>query len=231
MRRLRGKRGGVATLAVLAAAALLPACSQAPVATTYPAETQKKMQSAYHWQWLARDLTGRVQAQMAADSDLAARPVHVRAQGADTRFNRLFHTFLTTELLNAGVPLSLEPAGASVLAYTTQVVDHREPLWNRPTPGAITGLAAAFLLPAIAIEQGADSAAGVTAVGVATAAAVDAGVGGVSWPTDTELIFTATVRDEGVIRFRAAETFYIRPDDWTHYEEPLVHVTPADIIY
>lgn len=230
---MRGLRGAhrLFAAAALAAAGLVSACSQAPVATTYPAEVQKKMQSAYHWQWLAEDLTKRVQAQMEADATLTAKPIHVQAQAADTKFNRMFHTFLVTELLNAGVPVSLEPEGANVLAYTTQIVDHRESLWNRPTPGAITGLTAAFMLPAIAVDQGADGAVGALAVGTATAAAIDAGIGGVSWPTDTELIFTATIRDGETIRFRKAETFYIRSKDWTHYEEPPVYVKPADIVY
>ncbi len=227
------KSFGRLSLALAAAVTLTAAagCSQVPVAGTYPVSYQHKMQSVRHWQTLAQDVTARVREQVAVDPILAAKPLYIRPQARDTSFNDGFHDLLLTEMLNAGLPVATTPEGAHQLHYDTELLRHAAAPVNRPTPGAITGLAAALLAPSLVAEDTfTTTQAGLTGLGLAGAA--DLGIGGLSRETDTEMVFTVAIWDDGILRFREQEIFYVPGRDRTLYAgKPPVEEQPLEIVF
>lgn len=204
-------------IALVSGAVPLSGCSQIPVANTYPAEYQPRMQSVAHWRALAVELVGAIEQQRRVDPALAAKPIHVQPQQARTPFSDGFHTLLTAELLNRGLPLALAPEGAMILRYTTQVVGHKADRRNRPAPGLITGVAAAAAVPAHVLNFEYNS---LQYVGLATGAGAvaDLAAGAITDETNTEMIFSASIFDGEIMRFRATRTFYVNDRDFAHYE-------------
>lgn len=217
--------------AIAVALGAVAGCSQVPVAGTYPVKYQHKMQSVSHWEHLARAVTERVREQVAVDPALAGKPLYIRQENRQTSFNDGFHSLLLTEMLNAGLPVSLAPEGAHELRYHVELLQHAEAPLNRPTPGAITGLTATLLAPGVVAEDTfTTTQASLTGLGVGAAA--DLGIGGLSRETNTEMVFTVSIWDEDTLRFREQEIFYILPKDRVLYAgKPPVEEDNMEIVF
>ena len=107
------------TLAALAAAATLGACSQVPMPESYPLTTQKQMLSAYHWDLLAGNIAQRLSTQLPSD-----RPVmlYVAPVRPDTAFGEALHSLVVTHLVGHGFGVATIPTpGALSVLIETQI--------------------------------------------------------------------------------------------------------------
>lgn len=114
------------TLAVAAAAVLLAgACAtpvhDAPAAGGASPGSQHTLQSAAHWNTLARDVAQRLSPRLPPNAAL-----FVNRQADASAFDRAFTTQLITALLEAGHPVLRTPAGALRVGVETQVEAHAD---------------------------------------------------------------------------------------------------------
>lgn len=127
--------------AALLVSAGLTACAQRPVplASSYPASEQQKMQATHHWDVLAESLAAGLRAKLPAN-----RPVYIVPSSQNTAFGKALHTLLTRYLVEKGVAVSVaDPADSPCqtacdalrLKYDSQVVnfDDREGLRQLPS--------------------------------------------------------------------------------------------------
>jgi hypothetical protein len=193
---------------LLAAVALLAGCqSQVPLASTYDLTYQKKMQSAYHWQVLAKDVADQVSLRSAS----LPRTIAVEPEGPATTFSTALDDMLITELVNRGFAVRDEAdADTLVLRYKTQIISHDSDRFVRPPPGSIVALTAGVLAVRQVLIGAWDS--GQAAV-VAGAGAVGADVvsGAVTDVTDTEVIVTTSLLRVGAYVARYTDFYYV-PD-------------------
>lgn len=107
------------TLAALAAAATLGACSQVPMPESYPLTTQKQMLSAHHWDVLAMNIAQRLSTQLPSD-----RPVllYVAPVRPNTAFGQALHALVVTHLVGHGFGVATVPTpGALSVLIETQI--------------------------------------------------------------------------------------------------------------
>ena len=119
---------GAAGLAVLALGACAsekepapPPMAAIPIAIGYPATTQNKMQAAYHWEVLARQIAGQVAPHVKA----TGKNLHVAVKQPRSPFYDGFRTLIVEALVAEGVNPVTEPGGALVLDYAVQILRHQ----------------------------------------------------------------------------------------------------------
>ncbi len=108
----------------LAGTLLLTACaSEIPLAKPeIPAPTQERMMAAYHWEQLAKEVTG----QFAAQIGQTDRRVYVAPSEPATPFSEAFHDFLTEALHEQGIVASQPEDGVMVMSYDVRAaIGHR----------------------------------------------------------------------------------------------------------
>lgn len=101
--------------------------AQAPISSGYPLSTQFKMQAMAHWDLLADKVAKNCGAALDHFSGQDAIRVYVAPLGA-TPFAKAYREALLTRLVDYGVPVSFEPAGAAVLEVSLDLVTHRRTL-------------------------------------------------------------------------------------------------------
>jgi hypothetical protein len=129
-------------LRIIVAVALvgaLAACTAVPVATTYQANVQQKMQSVEHWQVLADEVGAAVVGQA------AGQPVYV-TPNMSSSFAVGFGDYLRTQIMVQGAALASDPRGALIVSYGLEKVVHGG---LRPSPildGSVFALPAAIIV-------------------------------------------------------------------------------------
>lgn len=195
-------------------AAVLTACSHAPipVAENFEFTSQKKVRSAGHWELISRDIVAQTGTRLVAAGVSKTMPLSVVLPPNPTAFDRAFHDFLITQLVNDGYHVSTAPqAQAARLSYRTQVVRHNSP---RPhfIPGAATALTTGlYVAHGLAIHASTGEAmAGV--LGFAALADLGASqfTGG---PTAHELILTTMVEADNRYLVRTTDVYYLENAD------------------
>lgn len=112
---------GAAALALTACAEPKPPTETAiPVAVAYPASSQQKMQAVQHWGVLAHEIARQV----APSLKDAGAQMYVPVHQPRSPFYDGFRGMLIEALVNQGVVVAAAPAGALVLNYDVQVVNH-----------------------------------------------------------------------------------------------------------
>lgn len=135
---------------VAALAVMLTACAGQPLpyprATTGPYIEQMKLQSASHWDLLARHEASLIVASL---PDFAM--LHVRNTGDNsTPFNEVYHQLLTSSLVRDGANVLLaESSAAYQVEYSVQTVTHHRRERQRLIPGTAT----AFWLASEVLEN------------------------------------------------------------------------------
>ena len=194
--------------------------SQVPMPATYDLTYQQKMQAAYHWQVLARDLAAQVDLRM-AERNLPPF-IYVDGEGGGTAFDEAFHDMLITELVDRGYQVyGIETSETTTVAYKTQVVKHASGRWVRPPVGTFAALGAGILAVREIIVADVSTAAVVGGVAVAATAA-ELGAGSVTSLSDTEVIITTSLVRNGSYLARYSDIYYIPDNDAEHYETELV---------
>jgi hypothetical protein len=87
---------------------LLAGCTSVPKPSPYPYSAQEHMQAAHHWQVLASEVAERVTTRVRGGPTTSTEYVYIPSDDRSA-FGKAFHGFLTTELMNRGIPVSSNP--------------------------------------------------------------------------------------------------------------------------
>lgn len=189
------------TVAVLAGCAMSPI----PTAENFQLTTQKKVRSAGHWNLLSHDVIEQMLASLERSGATRETGIHVPMPPSPSDFDRAFHEFLITELVQRNWQV-LTSTNNSVLtmSYQTQVIKHKS---KRPdfVPGLFTALTAGLYVLHNASPAGAALA---VAGGLDVGASMNSG-----GPTHTELILTTTVTGAGRYMSRKTDVYYVEESD------------------
>ena len=199
--------------------------SQVPMPATYDLTYQQKMQAAYHWQVLARDLATQVDLRM---TERGLSPiVVVEGGGGGTAFDEAFHDMLVTELVDRGYHVyGIETSETTMVTYKTQVVRHAPGRWVRPPVGTFAALGAGILAVRQVLISDVSTAAVVGGV-AAAAAAAELGAGSVTSLSDTEVIITTSLVRNGSYLARYSDIYYVPDNDAEHYDAALAEAELA----
>ncbi|WP_106419931.1 hypothetical protein [Salinicola tamaricis] len=183
--------------------------SQAPLATTYPATTQQRMQAAYHWEVLARHEAKAIM----ADRRLDRRALYLKPPETETAFSRGFRSLLTSELVRQGATVRTSDLGAATVTFDVQVVAHRDRQPIRPPQGALTALAAGIAVATIPFNHWSEpSLALIPAAGL-----VDLFSGSWTSESDEEVIITVQADEYQTLLYSSSNLYYINPGDSGQY--------------
>lgn len=198
--------------ALLCAVAALAGCAMSPipVAENFPLTTQKKVRSAGHWQLLSRDVIEQTLASLEAAGATPQTTLHVALPAQASDFDRAFHEFLVTELVQRGRRVLPNEGAVLTISYQTQVVKHKS---ERPhfIPGRFTMITAG-LYALHGLNRHSNDALAAGGLGLAAAADYASSVytGG---PTHTELVLTTTVLGTGRYMSRKTDVYYVEESD------------------
>lgn len=213
--------------ATLIAVALATAgcASQVPVAQTYPVSYQKKAKASHHWDVLAADVVSQTEASLEKNNYLDGRALYVVPSEEKTTFNRAFANFLTSQLVNRGLPVSTAREGAVTVQYDTQLVKHNS---DRPnySPGMLTMLTAGVLVARdVALHAAEES---LYLGGMAVIGAADLGFGHIAGgPTKTEVIVTTSITANGRYLMRKSDIYYLEDADASLFIEAPAKASPV----
>lgn len=203
--RLLGRRN-LAWLS-LSVVASLSGCgtAQIPYTQNHPESYQKVARAVSHWDILADDVAAQTMEKIGTQ-----KAIYVATPTETTDFNRAFHNFLITRMVNKGIPVSTQRNGAIEVQYEAQIVRHNSQR-KAYRPGAITmltaGMMVAYNVPSWAKP---DQAAALLGGGALADLAVSADAGS---PTKTELVVTTSVLEGGRYLVRTTDIYYLEPED------------------
>lgn len=194
---------------LIALAAFIAGCaSQVPLATNHPLSSQRKVKAVHHWDILAEDVTTQTTAALKRQKIPEGTPIYVSERNS-TPFGKAFRNFLITRMVNRGLPVTSEKAGAVEIDYETQLVRHESSRYAH-TPGSFTVLTGGIWVLRDMIASGASALPG--AVGLAALA--DYGMGHYAGgPTPTELIITSTIARDKQYLMRKSDIYYLEDAD------------------
>jgi len=202
--------------------ALLTSCGRRPipVASSYPATAQRKMQSAHHWDVLATDVATRLKKtlELTFPNAIVKPSLYIRDQDKSP-FAKTFFNLLATKLVQQGlVVLKDYPMdNALIVEYNMQVVHHKDRRLTYPPPGMFTALAAGVWMVAQAQDNW--QYPGLAALPFAIAAdansLIDLYLPG---ETNTEVVITTTATMGQQYVFGDSRIYYINEGDYDHYQ-------------
>lgn len=206
-------RNGMSSLAVLCSLSLFVvgcATSPIPLAENFELTTQKKVRSAGHWELLSRDVVAQTSSFMQSSGVASGMAFYVQEPANASEFDKAFKQFLITDMVQAGMPVSMNEHSAVKVTYETQVVRHDS---DRPrfVPGQYT-MVAAGLLAAYGVSTMHVDAQRLAVVGAAAGADYLASVNS-GGPTNTELILTTTLSSGGMYLARKTDVYYLENAD------------------
>lgn len=187
---------------------LLSGCgtAQVPYTSNHATSYQKVARATSHWDILADDVAAQTVAAIGTK-----KTIYVAEPTEATDFNRAFHNFLITRMVNKSIPVSSQKAGAIEVQYETQVVMHNSER-RAYKPGTITMLAAGLMVAYNVPNwtHSADRAAAFLGAAAGADAAVSTDAGS---PTKTELVVTTSAIEGGRYLVRKTDIYYIEPAD------------------
>jgi hypothetical protein len=187
--------------------------SRVPYATTFPFQTQRKVQAAKHWQVLAEDLVGQVKACIAERKELMVMPVYVVPK-RETPFDEIFHEILISQLVSDGVMVSGKERGAMKMEYNTKLLVHSDRAYEK-FPFKFTTLG-------VGIKVARDIADWMEQdlVNIAAGAGVLADIGlshHAGAPPNKEIIITTSLSLGDYFLMHRSDIYYINTPDAGHY--------------
>lgn len=179
-----------------------------------------KLEAAYHWQVLAKDVAARINDELIRldmlDTALSVKATcgddnHVCRDNETSPFNEAFHDLLVTELVTLGVPVRPQTADDTLeVSYKAQTVRHDTFRWQRPRPGVITALTAAVMVLRNAPTE---------VIAIATGGVVDYAVQNMVNTGHYEVIISTSIGSGNRYLFRASDIYLINDPDYVHYLE------------
>lgn len=127
----------IVNFALLCAAAFSAGCAiDVPLSAGYPVTHQQKMKSAHHWDVLAQAVARQTGELLAGNDQLRGRSLFVVPHGSAVTFNAVFRPLLISQLVNQGLTVSGQAAGALEVRYQTQLVHHNSERFARCQTGS-----------------------------------------------------------------------------------------------
>lgn len=193
-----------AALCCVVAALAGCAMSPIPVAENFPLTTQKKVRSAGHWNQLSQDVVAQTLVRLEKAGATPQTSLYVAMAPNAGDFDRAFHEFLVTELVQRGWSVLTTDNAALTVTYQSQIIKHNS---ERPrfVPGLFTSLTAGLY-----VLHNVTAAAGSLLLAGALDYGSSANTGG---PTHTELILTTTVAGNGRYVSRKTDVYYVEESD------------------
>ena len=200
--------------------------AEAPTPTNFPSSKQAKLQAGAHWNAIAADTASTLMRSLSLGRGcLAAQPecdrLYVREPAVPSPFAQAFRTSFITALVNSGVSVVRNPAGAKVVDFEIQAVQFSQGRPNGTFTSATVIYAGLWGLSGV-WENASPGAAGALAVG-----ALDA----YRWLTSelatgptpqTEIIVTVSASDNQQYLGRATNVYYVADRDAALYSGPPV---------
>lgn len=184
--------------------------STIPVGASYPINQQQVMQAAHHW-----DILAKHQAEMIREFTEFKYPLYVKQNTDETPFNKTFSQMLTSQLVQAGASVKVDPEYASEVSYTVNLVKHVDRKLSRDFKWQYTalagGLGAAYLIGQNWTEPG---------LALLPAAFITDVLDDFSKPTeDHEVVITTQVTNKGHILYSGTSIYYTLPGEQKHYAD------------
>lgn len=188
-----------------------------PRATMFPGAAQQKVQSASHWDVLARHESEQILAAL-GDGNGTITPSLYLGQPARNAgaFQNAWHNMLISGLVNKGAAVMRSPESALfTVEYEVQVVEHasRERLPLRP--GAVTAF---FALAAGIDDSQFWEDQGLVLIPIGVAADLWNAFNRDTSAEVTEVIITTRVLDTRQIAHASTRIYYFDPDDIAQYQ-------------
>lgn len=175
-----------------------------PVAENFPLTVQKKVRSAGHWDLLSQDVVAQTLGSLEKAGASPQTSVHVAIPSNSSDFDRAFHEFLITQLVQKGWQVLPTENAELTVSYQTQIVRH-----NSERPHFVPGIFTTLTAGAYVAHNITPAAAGLLLAGSLDYAS-SANTGG---PTHTELVLTTTVMGGGRYVSRKTDVYYVEESD------------------
>lgn len=208
---------------LVASTMLLAGCvapyTEAPVATNFEAEKQKKLQSASHWQLIAEDTA----AQLIRALPSTQQPLYVIQNAQQSKFQNAFNQQLISSLISAGYPVMKHPNGNRTLTVDVKADPVRFTKNPNRTPvvGEATTLAGGLWVIRNIYRNtspGAAMMAGTVSYDIYNYLNSEYASG----PTPkTELVVTASVSDSDRYYANSTNVYYTTDTEWHNYAAQL----------
>jgi len=189
----------------------ISACTQVPYPVTYPFAKQEKMQAAQHWDVLATDVAEQIKIARNNNSNVRHMPVFVQPVD-QTPFGKIFHSLVTSRLVQKGVAISPYENDALHLEYGARILQHsKRDIKNPPLLYSAVGLG-------ITVSRSVDSKdlwdlafpIGMIADGIRSSTA-----GGLS---NEEVIISLALKHNDTFIIHRSDIYYINKSDGWHYD-------------
>lgn len=214
-------------LGLLASSVVIGGCArhtEAPIASNFPYQQQHKLQSAAHWQLIARDTAAQIKAQLPTQ-----RALYVHTSGQHSPFEQAFMQQLASELASTGYPMMKRAQRPDVLTVEVSATPlrfsrHRQ---QYSTTGVLTALSSGlWVLHEIYnnVSPGAAMVAGAVAVDATTWLRSEFASG----PTPrTELIVNTRVSSADQYYLQTTSAYYTADGDLSLYENWPTAILPV----
>lgn len=204
---------------LVASTMLLAGCvapyTEAPVATNFKTENQKKLQSASHWQLIAEDTS----AQLIRALPSTQQPLYVAQTAEQSPFQKAFNQQLISSLIAAGYPVMKHPNGGSTLTVDVKAdpVRFTKNPKREPAVGEATTLAGGLWVLRNIYRN---TSPGAAMMGGAVSYDIYNYLNSqyASGPTPkTELVVTASISDRNRYYANSTNVYYTTDSDWHNY--------------
>jgi hypothetical protein len=208
---------------LVASTMLLAGCvapyTEAPVATNFKKEDQKKLQSASHWQLIAEDTS----AELIRALPRTQQPLYVVQNAEQSPFQKAFNQQLISSLIAAGYPVMKHPNDGYTLtvdvkADPVRFSDHPK---RAPFVGEATTIAGGLWVLRNIYRN---TSPGAAMMGTALSYDIYNFLNSkhASGPTPkTELLVTASVSDKNRYYANSTNVYYTTDSDWHNYRSQL----------
>lgn len=212
---------GLLMVSLATAGCMSPPFSEAPIATNYPSQTQKKPQSAAHWLLIANDLVDQIRPTITGNT---VSVVSARRAAVETDFSRIFRAQVVSALSGKGIKVNKEASSSAPTVEIDAQLVRFTPNRRQNKDAPVLTLIAAGLWVLGGIEH----------VGTRNALLAGAAVGDYDWrqwyyseyPGGAtpigELVVTLSVSNASQILGQRTEVYYIADVD-----ERLYTATPT----
>lgn len=199
---------------ILAMTSILISCgSRVPYSTTFPFQSQRKMQAAKHWEVLAEDVAGQVKKCIAARKDLKVKPVYVVSRG-ETPFEEIFHDILISKLVSGGVLVSKKEKDTLRMDYGVKLLEHSRRDYSK-FPLTFTALGAGIM---VAREVSDWVLEDLLIFGTGAGLLADLGMSRYAGPpSHKEAVITTSLSYDDYYFMHQTDIYYINDPDAGHY--------------
>jgi hypothetical protein len=209
----------IITLSILAGCTHRPL----PVATSYPATAQRKMQAAHHWDVLADDVAKRLKKTLDITfPNAVVKPslvIHSTQDKEKSSFGKAFANLLNTKLVQQGLVVlsDLDYGDNLVVEYDMQVIHHKDRRLTYLPPGLFTAIASGVWMVDQAQERW--RYPGLASLPLALLADVDSFMDYfLPGETNTEVLISTSVKMGQQYIFGDSRIYYVNDGDYDHYE-------------